>query len=166
MINKIASMLARGEYNVGKFLVSEMNNSHGLAECRTSTPVCLAEMIEGKTKCSMVMDVSWVFAAFLVTTTVLGISIGTWIWMCRRRRNQIITAGPKSWPLLGSTLELTANFHRLFDWLTDYAMHFPTFEAKYIGFRLLFTVDPANVEHIMKTNFSNYVKVSDFTCCE
>jgi cytochrome P450 len=37
-------------------------------------------------------------------------------------------------------------------------MHFPTFEAKYIGFRLLFTVDPANVEYILKTNFSNYVK--------
>lgn len=118
----------------------------------------LAEMIEGMTKCSMAMNVRWAFAAFSVTAAVLGISIGTWIWMCRRRRNQIITPGPKSWPLLGSTLELTANFHRLFDWLTDYAMHFPTFEAKYIGFRLLFTVDPANVEYILKTNFSNYVK--------
>ena len=129
MINELADMLTRGEYNVGQFLVSEMNNSHGLDECRTSTPVCLAKMIEGMTKCSMVMNVRWVFAAFSVTTTVLGISIGTWIWMCKKRANQNITAEPKSWSLLGSSLELTANFHRLFDWLTNYAIHFPTFEA-------------------------------------
>lgn len=104
------------------------------------------------------MNVHWVPAAFTVTAVVLGLSIWTWVWMCRRRGNRIITAEPKSWPLLGSTLELTANFHRLYDWLTDYAMHSPTFEAKYMGFRLLFTVDPANIEYILKTNFPNYVK--------
>lgn len=124
-----------------------------LSDCRTSAPVCIERM----TLCR-VMNVHWVPAAFTVTAAVLGISIWTWVWICRRRDNHIITAGPKSWPLLGSTLELTANLHRLYDWLTDYAMHFPTFEAKYIGFRLLFTVDPANVEYILKTNFSNYVK--------
>ena len=67
-----------------------------LSECRTPMLVCLAEMIEGKTKYSMVMDVSWVFVAFLVTIAILGIPIGT------------------------------TNFYCLFDWLTNSAMHFPS----------------------------------------
>eukprot|EP00252_Welwitschia_mirabilis_P009114 TRINITY_DN21432_c0_g1_i1.p1 TRINITY_DN21432_c0_g1~~TRINITY_DN21432_c0_g1_i1.p1 ORF type:complete len:434 (-),score=31.41 TRINITY_DN21432_c0_g1_i1:109-1320(-) len=82
-----------------------------------------------------------------------------WLWILWAKDcNKQTPRMPKSWPVLGSTLELTANFHRLYDWVTDYATHFPTFELSYMSFRLLFTVDPAVVEHILKTNFHNYVK--------
>eukprot|EP01018_Ginkgo_biloba_P037645 Gb_34127 [translate_table: standard] len=95
---------------------------------------------------------TWPWAVGIFTALVFCIP-----WLGRRRRNKI-KPGPKSWPLLGSTFELRTNFNRLYDWLTDYARDLPTFEAKYMGFRLLFTVDPANVEHILKCNFYNYVK--------
>ncbi|XP_057952062.1 cytochrome P450 704C1-like [Malania oleifera] len=61
-------------------------------------------------------------------------------------------------PVIGTTLNLMLNFSRLHHYLT----HLTT---KYRSFRLLapygsmvITVDPANVEHILKTNFANYVK--------
>ncbi|XP_057870276.2 cytochrome P450 704B1 [Cryptomeria japonica] len=96
--------------------------------------------------------------SLVLSITLAGATLGIWIWI--RRLRDRIPGGPIPWPLLGSTLELTANFHRLYDWITDYAMQMPTFEVSYMGFRLFFTVDPANVEYILKVNFHNYVKGS------
>ncbi|KAH9295606.1 hypothetical protein KI387_039194 [Taxus chinensis] len=96
------------------------------------------------------------FSILIFCVTITVAVLGVWIWITRSRDR--IPRGPRAWPLLGSTIELTANFHRLYDWLTDYAMEIPTFEANYMRFRVLFTVDPANIEYMLKTNFDNYVK--------
>lgn len=62
-------------------------------------------------------------------------------------------------PIAGTILNQLINFNRLHDYMTELAQ-------KYTSYRLLglfrsevYTSDPANVEYILKTNFSNYGKV-------
>ena len=82
-----------------------------------------------------------------------------WLWWYRHSQ----TSGLKRWPLIGSTIELVANWDRMHDWLWE---HFSedrtTIEvsfASHIG-GAVYTVDPANVEYLLKANFANYPKVS------
>lgn len=62
-------------------------------------------------------------------------------------------------PIAGTILNQMVNFNRVHDYMTELA-------NKYTSYRLLglfrsevYTSDPANVEYILKTNFSNYGKV-------
>ena len=92
----------------------------------------------------------------IVVAGVLG-----WLWWYRQSHWQV--AGPRRWPLLGCTLEMVANWGRFHDWLREqfseesktihiaFALHLPN---------AVFTAEPANVEHVLKTNFANYPKVS------
>ena len=63
-------------------------------------------------------------------------------------------------PIAGTVFHQLANFHRIHHYMTDLA-------AKHRTYRLLwsprsdaiYTSDPINVEHILKTNFPNYARV-------
>lgn len=66
--------------------------------------------------------------------------------------------GPPSWPLVGATPTHAGNFHRFHDYITEYCKLYKTFRVAFPGFDCYYTTDPANVEHMLKTNFSNYVK--------
>ena len=63
-------------------------------------------------------------------------------------------------PIAGTVFHQLANFHRMHHYMTDLA-------AKHRTYRLLcfprseaiYTSDPINVEHILKTNFPNYARV-------
>uniref|UniRef100_A0A0C9S4V0 TSA: Wollemia nobilis Ref_Wollemi_Transcript_22298_2134 transcribed RNA sequence n=1 Tax=Wollemia nobilis TaxID=56998 RepID=A0A0C9S4V0_9CONI len=128
------------------------NPSHSRIHILQITCYCAAISVGFRTIMSVLGPWAWAIAATFGT-------LGIWIWIVKGKRSSVqITQGPRSWPLLGSILELSANFGRLYDWLTDYAMVVATFDTYLMGFRVLFTVDPANVEYILKTNFSNYVK--------
>ncbi|EFJ17695.1 hypothetical protein SELMODRAFT_113847 [Selaginella moellendorffii] len=86
------------------------------------------------------------------------------LWCGIQCIRQIGTPGFKTWPLFGVTLEVAANYHRLYDWLSwnFQVKETMTMSATMPGRSFLFTVDPANVEHILKTNFANYPKGEDF----
>jgi hypothetical protein len=45
------------------------------------------------------------------------------------------------------------------DWLLNYFKDLLTYSVPMVNFNNTFTVDPANVEWILKTNFNNYPKV-------
>lgn len=86
------------------------------------------------------------------------VAVASWIfihrWMQRNKK------GPKTWPLLGSLIEALICYDTFHDWLVGY---FSVSESKnlvvpipFITFT--FTADPANTEHILKTNFANYPK--------
>ena len=66
-------------------------------------------------------------------------------------------------PMAATMLDYILNFNRLHDFLYDRHIHLKTFRIAYPNFSLVCTVDPANVEHIVKSNFSNYIKVSEFS---
>jgi hypothetical protein len=78
-----------------------------------------------------------------------------WRWATRRWK----LLGPLSVPYFGGVLFHALNFHRLHDSITDYCRTFRTFRAPYPAVDYLYTVDPDNIQHMLKTNFSNYIKV-------
>lgn len=65
-------------------------------------------------------------------------------------------------PLAGTFVHLVINFNRLHDYYTDLARTQKTFRIFGAGGTEVYTVDPANVEYILKTNFQNYGKVIKF----
>ncbi|KAI5067023.1 hypothetical protein GOP47_0017551 [Adiantum capillus-veneris] len=79
-----------------------------------------------------------------------------WMWM--HRWGQRGHRGPKSWPLIGCVVEQASNFDLLHDWLLYYFRRLATFSVPMMSINNTFTVDPLNVEHILKTNFRNYPK--------
>ena len=78
-----------------------------------------------------------------------------WWWMVQRWKK----IGPFSVPYLGGVIFHAINFHRIHDSITDYCRTFKTFRAPYPSVDYLYTVDPDNVQYILKTNFHNYIKV-------
>ncbi|KAG0608163.1 hypothetical protein M758_8G084100 [Ceratodon purpureus] len=82
-----------------------------------------------------------------------------WLWWYRHAQSKV--AGPKRWPLIGSTFELVANWDRMHDWLREqFSNEQKTILlafAAHLG-DAVYTVDPANVEYVLKTNFANYPK--------
>ncbi|KAI3895072.1 hypothetical protein MKW92_017244 [Papaver armeniacum] len=78
------------------------------------------------------------------------------------RWNQRNVKGPKSWPFIGVLIELLMNYHRMHDWLTDYFVESKTFKVPLPFTTVTYVAEPANVEHVLKTNFPNYPKGEAF----
>ncbi|PKA65871.1 Cytochrome P450 704C1 [Apostasia shenzhenica] len=80
----------------------------------------------------------------------------TWIlihrWSYRRCQ------GPSTWPLIGAAIEQLNNYHRMHDWIAGYLSESTTMTVPMPFTTYTYTADPANVEHILKTNFTNYPK--------
>ncbi|KAI5083292.1 hypothetical protein GOP47_0003035 [Adiantum capillus-veneris] len=81
-------------------------------------------------------------------------------WIHRKEHHD--SRDPKTWPILGSQLEASRNYDRLLDWTTSFFSDgHRTIKMSFLSRRSYYTVDPANVEHILKTNFQNYPKGSE-----
>jgi cytochrome P450 len=96
---------------------------------------------------------------FVLLLTLLPV-----LYLFRLRRDpkkQPRADGLKSYPILGVLPHLVKNQHRLLEWSTDVVKQCPTHT---MSFKLpglagaAITANPANVEHIAKTNFANYPK--------
>eukprot|EP00249_Psilotum_nudum_P007004 c20238_g1_i1 orf=614-2218(+) len=95
-------------------------------------------------------------------TLVLGAAVIFFSYLYVYRLMQRKKKGPKSWPLLGASIEQLRNFERMHDWLVEYFEKAKTFCVPMPGFNYTYTVDPTNVEYILKTNFSNFPKGKEF----
>ncbi|XP_043690531.1 cytochrome P450 94A1-like [Telopea speciosissima] len=68
---------------------------------------------------------------------------------------------PRSYPLLGSTLTISANRDRFNQWVTELLQNSENgtiILERSLGHRQLITTNPLNVQHILKTQFSLYPK--------
>ncbi|MCD7467627.1 hypothetical protein HAX54_005170 [Datura stramonium] len=61
-------------------------------------------------------------------------------------------------PIGGTTFNQLINFHRLHHYMTDLAGKYKTYRLISPFRNEIYTVDPANVEYILKSNFDNYGK--------
>lgn len=97
--------------------------------------------------------VSGLAAGVVVVATAL-----VWLWLFRwQQRHQV---APKRWPVIGATIETLRHFDTMHDWILSYFQKgLKTFRLALLGSVRTYTVDPANVEYILKTNFSNFPKV-------
>ncbi|PWA84611.1 cytochrome P450 704B1 [Artemisia annua] len=87
---------------------------------------------------------------------ILACSIFTWIFL--HRWNQRHHKGPKTWPLVGAAIEQLVNYDRMHDWLVNYLSKSRTVVVPMPFTTYTYIADPANVEHVLKTNFANYPK--------
>ncbi|KAI3959348.1 hypothetical protein MKW98_018938 [Papaver atlanticum] len=94
------------------------------------------------------------FSMFLISMVLAYVFMHRW--------NQRNVKGPKSWPFIGVLIELLMNYHRMHDWLTDYFVESKTFKVPLPFITMTFISEPANVEHVLKTNFNNYPKGEAF----
>ncbi|XP_058751664.1 cytochrome P450 704C1-like isoform X1 [Vicia villosa] len=61
-------------------------------------------------------------------------------------------------PVAGTVIHLLFNFHRLLEYMTDLTIKRKTYSLLSFTRSAVYTSDPANVEHMLVTNFSNYGK--------
>ncbi|XP_078429598.1 cytochrome P450, family 704, subfamily B, polypeptide 1 isoform X1 [Wolffia australiana] len=86
------------------------------------------------------------------------VAIGFVLWVVFHRWSQRNSKGPKTWPLIGAAIEQMMNYETMHDWLVGYLTQLRTVTVPMPFTTFTYTADPANVEHILKTNFSNYPK--------
>ncbi|XP_058096319.1 noroxomaritidine synthase 2-like [Magnolia sinica] len=71
-----------------------------------------------------------------------------------------------NWPIIGMLPSLLLNMHRLHDWCTEVlgaTGRTFVFKGPWFGcMDMLITCDPANINHILTTNFANFPKGSDY----
>lgn len=91
----------------------------------------------------------------------LGAIVAVAIWVFATQYwSKRKTLGPRDWPIVGGAIEQLVNFNRMHDWFLSYFDRgLSTFKVSHFGITYVYTVDPANVEYILKTNFSNFPKV-------
>ncbi|KAJ1689092.1 hypothetical protein LUZ63_013247 [Rhynchospora breviuscula] len=69
--------------------------------------------------------------------------------------------GLKAYPLIGYIPHFIQNSHRFLDWMTELLLQSPTRTTGFCGLGSTYsilTANPANVEHMLKLNSSNYPK--------
>eukprot|EP01018_Ginkgo_biloba_P035401 Gb_16936 [translate_table: standard] len=74
--------------------------------------------------------------------------------------------GPKSYPIVGSLFSFWWNRRRQIEWVTEMLRQSPTqtiVVERLGGITTVFTANPSNVQHILKTRFHNYPKGEPFT---
>lgn len=73
---------------------------------------------------------------------------------------------PQSYPLVGNIIGFLLNCHRFHDWVAEMLSCTPDLTLQVNGFLGLShgicTANPVNLDHILRSNFSNYVKGSRF----
>ncbi|XP_026452336.1 cytochrome P450 704B1-like [Papaver somniferum] len=94
-----------------------------------------------------------------ISTLLISIALA---YVFIHRWNQRNVKGPKSWPFIGVLIELLNNYNRMHDWLTEYFVESKTVKVPLPFTTLTFIADPTNIEHVLKTNFSNYPKGEAF----
>ncbi|XP_071706679.1 cytochrome P450 704B1 [Rutidosis leptorrhynchoides] len=87
---------------------------------------------------------------------IVTCSIFTWILL--HRWNQRSKKGPKTWPLVGAAIEQLMNYDHMHDWLVNHLSKSRTVVVPMPFTTYTYIADPANVEHVLKTNFANYPK--------
>ncbi|EEF35338.1 cytochrome P450, putative [Ricinus communis] len=94
------------------------------------------------------------------------VSVISFFFFCTTSHPRTRTPSPESYPLIGNLPGFLRNRHRFHDWVTDMLVNTPSSTLQVNSFlnisRGICTANPVNVEHLLVTNFSNYVKGSRF----
>ncbi|KAG2568177.1 cytochrome P450 704C1-like isoform X2 [Panicum virgatum] len=101
------------------------------------------------------MDSPPIQPALLALTLVLLLAA---LYIARRRRAR--GDNRKYPPVAGTVLHQLLNFGRLVEYQTELSRRYRTFRMLTPACNYVYTVEPANVEYILKTNFANYGKGS------
>ncbi|KAL0327159.1 UNVERIFIED_CONTAM: cytochrome [Sesamum angustifolium] len=93
-----------------------------------------------------------------LSTIIITLFIMLFSWIFIHRLKQRNSKGPKTWPFLGAAIEQLVNYDRMHDWMVEYLSQSRTVVVPMPFTTYTYVADPANVEHVLRTNFSNYPK--------
>ena len=104
--------------------------------------------------------VEWVYTHLKFSDVALAL---TGLFLLSYLREKLLSkGGPVMWPVLGMAPTLALNIDDLLGWCTRSLVRAGgTFHYRGVwfgGFYGILTANPANIEHILKTNFKNYPK--------
>lgn len=120
---------------------------------------------------AVVMAVEAVSSSSTSLTLLLALLLAFWLLIWRKQAigSQLLRSNtllcPGSLPLIGNLHTVFLNRQRLHDWLLDITIHLsgrtwvfttPLKEAYFV------VTNPAVLEHVLKTNFTNYIKGKAF----
>ncbi|GLT44272.1 hypothetical protein SLA2020_181800 [Shorea laevis] len=109
---------------------------------------------------------------FFLLFSFLGIFLFSFLYslvlefMYFKSKKPSSTHSPPSYPFIGCLFSFYKNRYRLLDWYTDLLSQSQsqTIVVNRLGARrTVVTANPANVEHVLKTNFNNFPKGKPFT---
>nr|ATG29922.1 CYP704C10 [Taxus chinensis] len=92
-----------------------------------------------------------IYAAAMVFLPIAAASL-VFLWHAFRSKWSDHPYPPVAATMIGHIL----NFKRVHDFYTDHHYRYKTYRLAYPTHSYVYTTDPANVEHILKTNFTNY----------
>ena len=102
----------------------------------------------------------WMEVILWIVVALIGVFCMRAMAHKRRPKN------PVDWPLVGMLPALIANMHNFYDWfseiLIDNGGSFQFWGPWFTKFNYFTTIDPRNVEHVLRLKFSNYPKGPDF----
>lgn len=103
------------------------------------------------------MEWSIEYAAAVTTITAMMLSLVTalLLGLFFRKKWRNCDVYP---PGAATMVDHILNFKRIHDFFYDRHRRFKTFRIAYPTFSMVCTTDPADVEHMLKTNFANYIK--------
>ncbi|KAL0447035.1 UNVERIFIED_CONTAM: cytochrome [Sesamum latifolium] len=93
-----------------------------------------------------------------LSTLIITLSVMLFSWIFIHRLKQRNSKGPKTWPFLGAAMEQLVNYDRMHDWMVEYLSQSRTVVVPMPFTTYTYIADPANVEHVLRTNFNNYPK--------
>ncbi|KAM7504412.1 hypothetical protein LguiB_003316 [Lonicera macranthoides] len=103
---------------------------------------------------------------YLEILSVLLFSFLLYCWTTRKMSKQRRLLVPTNWPIVGMLPGLLVNCHRVHEFATDILKDSNgTFLFKgpwFANVDMMITTDPANIQHILSKNFSNYPKGPEF----
>ncbi|KAF7067357.1 hypothetical protein CFC21_073255 [Triticum aestivum] len=111
-----------------------------------------------------------IIMSLISTALVLLVPLGLYLymWSCTHSRSNDPAAAvpPTKWPILGMLPGLVANIYNFHEYsyalLAGSGLNFNGDGPPGAGMRFFITCDPANIQHIFTTNYSNFPKGAEF----
>ncbi|KAL6123314.1 hypothetical protein ACLB2K_075836 [Fragaria x ananassa] len=95
---------------------------------------------------------------FVSTSIALTLAVTLAMLLIRHRNESLCEKKTRYHPVAGTALNQLINFPRLHHYMTELACKYTTYRLLHLCRSAVYTVDPANVEYMLKTNFVNYGK--------
>eukprot|EP01103_Thecamoeba_quadrilineata_P010371 TRINITY_DN221_c0_g2_i1.p1 TRINITY_DN221_c0_g2~~TRINITY_DN221_c0_g2_i1.p1 ORF type:complete len:494 (-),score=100.74 TRINITY_DN221_c0_g2_i1:28-1509(-) len=101
------------------------------------------------------------FVTFFLFLVLVAYLVLEW----HRERSTFEIKGPSGIPVFYNSLEVIKNRDRIYDYFLDLTTKYGHSFSIRVPFvpRILITVDPTTVDHILRTNFDNYIKGPSLT---
>ena len=108
------------------------------------------------------------FQANVLSCLTISLGFLSLIYFIFRKYSSVpnCAPSPQSYPLVGNIIGFLLNRHRFHDWVAEMLSCTPDLTLQVNGFLGLShgicTANPVNLDHLLRSNFSNYVKGSRF----